>query len=267
MSCQTSSLYSYTARPLSLLFIVIEILKIEHNYSLGSFLLSRSPAIPSVVLPLCSSTAHPLPPFFIVIEILKSNMIIIVFFLLFRSSEPLKIGPCSFQSLLSCWVSFFIIFRSTFKQCYYAILRPVRRLLFIIIVILKIEHNYCWNSFFIFQKSRQPSAALLLLFIVIEILKIKYDYQWGLFFLLSRSPGNRLACFLHGMSVVPPFNRYQDSIWCFINNFYMLYQPPPLYSIIGLLLNLSRHVFQMVFSFNSLYFYHKFQLFINCIPN
>jgi hypothetical protein len=86
------------ARPLCLLFIVIEILKIEHNYRLGSFLLSRSPAKPSVTLPLplYFSTARPLPPFFIVIEILNSNMTIIVFFLLFRSSEPSKIEPCSF---------------------------------------------------------------------------------------------------------------------------------------------------------------------------
>ena len=80
MSRQTLPLYSSMARPLSLLFVVIEILKIEHNYRLGSFLLSRSPAKPSAALPLYSSTARPLPPFFIVIEILKSNMIIIVFF-------------------------------------------------------------------------------------------------------------------------------------------------------------------------------------------
>ena len=149
--------------------------------------------------------AHQLPPFFIVIEILKSNMIIIVF-LLFRSSEPLKIESCSFQSLLSCWVLFFIIFRSLVKRCHYAPLRPVRRLLFIVIGILKIEHNYRWNSFFIFQKSRQPSAALqlysytprplLLLFIVIEILKIEYDYQWGLFFYFLEVPATALpVCF------------------------------------------------------------------------
>jgi hypothetical protein len=97
------------------------------------FLLSRSPAKPSAALPLYSSTVRPLPPFFIVIEILKSNMIIIVFFLLFRSSKPLKIKLV---------VLFFIIFRSPFKRCHYAPLQPVRRLLFIVIVILKIEHNY-----------------------------------------------------------------------------------------------------------------------------
>ncbi|MCL0184729.1 hypothetical protein M2T59_31430, partial [Klebsiella pneumoniae] len=73
-------LYSSTARPVFLLFIIIEILKIKHNYRLGSFLLSRSPAKPSAALPLYSSTVRPLLPFFIVIEILKSNMIIIVFF-------------------------------------------------------------------------------------------------------------------------------------------------------------------------------------------
>ena len=132
-----------------------------------------------------------------------------MFFLLFRSFEPLKIGPL---------VLFFIIFRSPSKRCHYAPLQPGHRLLFIVIVILKIEHKYRWNSFFIFYKSRQPSAALqlysytprplLLLFIVIEILKIEYDYQWGLFFLLSRSPGNRITRLLHGLPDVPPFNRH-----------------------------------------------------------
>jgi hypothetical protein len=141
MSRQTLPLHSCTARPLSLLFIVIEILKIEHNYRLGSFLLFRSPAKPSVALPLYSSMARPLSPFFIVIEILKSNLIIIVFFLLFRNSEPLK------NELV---VLFFIIFRSPIKRGHYAPLQPVRRILFIVIVILKIEHNYHWNSFFIF---------------------------------------------------------------------------------------------------------------------
>ncbi len=72
------------ARPLSLFFIVIEILKIEHNYRFGSFLLSRNPAKPSTALPLYFSTARSLRPFFIFIEILKSNMIIIVFFYFFE---------------------------------------------------------------------------------------------------------------------------------------------------------------------------------------
>jgi hypothetical protein len=80
MSRQTLPLYSSTAHQLSHLFIVIEILKIEHNYRFGSFLLSRSPTKPSAALPLYSSTARPLPPFFIVIEILEPNMISIVFF-------------------------------------------------------------------------------------------------------------------------------------------------------------------------------------------
>jgi hypothetical protein len=71
MSRQTLPLYFSTARPLSLLFIIIEILKIEHKYHLGSFLLFRSPAKPSAALPLYSSIARPLPPFFIVIEIFK----------------------------------------------------------------------------------------------------------------------------------------------------------------------------------------------------
>jgi hypothetical protein len=54
-----------------LLFIAIEILKIEHNYRLGSFLLSRSPAKPSAALLFYSSTTRPLLLLFIVIEILK----------------------------------------------------------------------------------------------------------------------------------------------------------------------------------------------------
>jgi hypothetical protein len=96
---------------MSLLFIVIEILKIEHNYCLGSILLSRSLAKMSMALPLYSSIARPQHSFFIVIEILKSNMIISVFFLLFRSFEPLKIGLV---------VPFFIFFRSPIKRCHYA---------------------------------------------------------------------------------------------------------------------------------------------------
>ena len=133
-------------------------------------------------------------------------MIIIGFFLFFESSEPLKIGPYSFQSLLSCWVLFFIIFISPVKRCHYTPLQPIHRLLFIVIGILKVEHNYHQNSFFIFQKSRQPSAALqlysytprllLLLLIAIEILNIEYYYQWDLFifnFQKSQQPPCPLA--------------------------------------------------------------------------
>lgn len=85
----------------------------------------------------------------------------------------------------------FIIFRNPVKHYHYTLLRPVRRILFIATGIVKIDHNYHWNSFFTFYKTHQPSMALPLysytgplplVFIVIEILKIKYDYHQGLFF-------------------------------------------------------------------------------------
>jgi hypothetical protein len=74
-------------------------------------------------------------------------------FFTFPKPEPFKIGPYSFYNLLSRWISFFIIFRNPIKHCHYTPLRPVRRLFFIVIRILKIEHNRRNSFFFTFYGS------------------------------------------------------------------------------------------------------------------
>ncbi|BAS90065.1 Os04g0514150 [Oryza sativa Japonica Group] len=130
----------------------------------------------------------------------------------------------------------------------------VRRLLFIFIVILKIEHNYRCNLFFIFWKSRQPSEALqlysytprplLLFFIVIKILKIKNNYQCGFFsfYFLEVTATALLVCFTSYMTsllliVIRILFGVSLTIFiCHINRH-------QLYLFIGLLLNLSRRVF------------------------
>ena len=192
-------------------------------------------------------------------------MIIIRFFFTFQKFWTL-IGPCSFQSLFSFWVSFFVTFRSPVKRCRYTPLRPICRPLFIVIVILKIEYNYRWNLFFLF--SRGPANhRRLLLFIIIEILKIKYDYKWGLFFYFLEVPAITLlvcftACLLSLLLIVIKilFGVLLTIFICTINRYHST-------SLQACYLIYLVICFRWSFLSIVFIFYHQFQLFINCIPN